>query len=54
VSVIADHPCYVQTHPAADAAGRQDFTLHAEGDPRRELKLALLPFALGPAPGETP
>lgn len=54
VSVIADHPCHVQTHQAADSTARQDFTLHAKGDPRRKLKLALLPFALGKALGETP
>jgi hypothetical protein len=49
VTAIEEHPCHVRTIPASARAGRQDFVLHSDGDTHRQLRLAFLPFALGPA-----
>jgi hypothetical protein len=58
VAAIEQHPNHVKTLPVSDPAGRYDFVMHAEGDPQKTLRMALLPFALGPvAPdleGSTP
>jgi hypothetical protein len=49
VEAIEAHPNYVATLPAKDASDRHDFVLHAIGDPEKKLRMAFLPFALGPA-----
>lgn len=48
-ATIEEHPSYVSTLPVTDPDGRHDFMLHADGDRARQLRLAFLPFALGPA-----
>lgn len=48
VEAIEAHPNYVATLPAKDGSDRHDFVLHAIGDPEKMLRLAFLPFALGP------
>lgn len=44
IEVLADHPRCKRS--LGGDAGRHDFVLHADGDPNREIHLALLPFAL--------
>jgi hypothetical protein len=45
VQKIEEHPNFKRRGPANDEA-RIDFIMHAEGDTAREIRLALLPFAL--------
>ena len=49
VNAIQEHPNHIVTRPANDPSDRHDFVLHANGDPEKQLQLAFLPFALGPA-----
>ncbi|MBS2965999.1 hypothetical protein KGA66_23340 [Actinocrinis puniceicyclus] len=48
VATIEQHPNHVKTLPVSDPAGRYDFVMQAEGDPQKTLRMAFLPFALGP------
>jgi hypothetical protein len=49
VKAIQEHPNYVAARSASNPSDRHDFVLHANGDPDKRLRLAFLPFALGPA-----
>ena len=54
IGKIKEHPNHKRS-PAYDQAdaGQYEFTMHADGDPEREIHLALIPFALRPT-AETP
>ena len=46
-AVITAHPRFVTTtNDSADLLRRQDFTMHASGDPERLVRLALLPVVI--------
>lgn len=46
IKEIEKHPNYKRTSGTGEDGERYDFILHATGDPDREIRLALLPFAL--------
>jgi hypothetical protein len=46
------HANYKRTRDTANDGERYDFILHANGDPNREIRLALLPFALQDTQGQ--
>jgi hypothetical protein len=46
IAEIEGHTNYKKTHDTTEDGERYDFTLHANGDMNKEIKLAFLPFAL--------
>jgi hypothetical protein len=46
IAEIEGHANYKRTRSTAEDGERYDFTLHANGDMNREIRLAFLPFAL--------
>jgi hypothetical protein len=46
IAEIEGHANYKRTGPIVEDGERYDYTLHANGDPNREIQLAFLPFAL--------
>jgi hypothetical protein len=45
---IAEHPNHKRSTIAQGGADQYEFTMHAGGDPEREIHLTLIPFALRP------
>lgn len=43
---IRAHACFLSAKPAADAALRSDYLMHAKDDPARHIQMALLPVVL--------
>ncbi|HXE55447.1 MAG TPA: hypothetical protein VN541_20655, partial [Tepidisphaeraceae bacterium] len=54
IGKIKEHPNHKRSPAYEQAdADQYEFTMHADGDPEREIHLALIPFALRPT-AETP
>jgi hypothetical protein len=51
ISEIEQHPNYKRTIRHSQDGDRYDFTLHANGDPNREIQFASMPFTLLDIPG---
>lgn len=45
IAKIEAHPNYKRSRPRVDGDEHFEFTMHAEDDPGREIRLVLLPFA---------
>lgn len=48
IAKIEDHPNYKRSKPRQEGDEEFEFTMHAQDDSNREIRLALLPFALRP------
>jgi hypothetical protein len=48
IGKIEEHPNHKRSKANQGDADQYEFTMHAEGDPEREIHLTLIPFALRP------
>ena len=51
ITKIEEHPNYKRSRPRQNDDDQFEFTMHAEGDPEREIHLTLIPFAFRPTTG---